>query len=92
MVLGITKEKVTLPEDIAGWLQSRSRYARIGLMSHSTAPFILPGISNHQILEIFNAGSHDLLLIPGEKICQLIFQRCEGNAKYKGKFKDQTLK
>ena len=92
MVLGITKEKIHLPNDVAGWLQSRSRYARIGLMSHSTAPFILPGVENHQILEIFNAGSHDLLLIPGEKICQLVLQRCEGSAKYKGKFKDQTLK
>ena len=91
MILGITKEKIQLPDNVAGWLQSRSRYARIGLMSHSTAPFILPGVKNHQILEIFNAGEHDLLLIPGEKICQLILQRCEGSAKYNGRFKNQTI-
>ena len=91
LVLGITKEKITLPEDICGWLQSRSRFARVGLMSHITAPFVCPGVSNYQILEIFNAGHNNLKLHPGTKICQLILQKCEGKAKYRGKFKSQTL-
>ncbi len=91
LVLGITKEKVTLPENLAGLLNSRSRFARIGLMSHITAPFITPGVSNHQVLEIFNAGPHPLRLIPGTKICQLVLVRCEGKAKYSGKFKNQKL-
>ena len=58
LVLGITQEKITLPENICGWLQSRSRYARIGLMSHITAPFVCPGVSNRQVLEIFQSGHH----------------------------------
>ena len=91
LVLGITKEKVTLPEDICGWLQSRSRFARFGLMSHMTAPFVCPGVSNKSVLEIFNAGPRALKLIPGVKICQLIFQTCKGKAKYKGIFKEQRL-
>lgn len=91
LVLGITKEKITLPEDICGWLNSRSRFARIGFMSHITAPFIMPGVSNHQVLEIFNAGPFHIKLIPNSKVCQLILQRCEGKAKYHGKFKTQTL-
>jgi len=91
LILGITKEKITLPEDICGWLNSRSRFARIGFMSHITAPFIAPGVSNHQVLEIFNAGPLHIKLIPHRKVCQLILQRCEGKAKYTGKFKNQKL-
>lgn len=89
LVLGMTKEKVTLPENICGWLQSRSRYARIGLMSHITAPFVCPGVSNHQVLEIFQTGHCRVLLRPGVRICQIILQKCEGNARYEGIFKDQ---
>lgn len=91
LVLGITKEKITLPENICGWLNSRSRFARIGLMSHITAPFIAPGVSNHQVLEIYNAGPNKIKLIPGTKICQLVFQKCEGKSKYSGIFRDQEL-
>ena len=43
LVLGITKERIALPEDLCGWLNSRSRFARIGLMSHIAAPFLAPG-------------------------------------------------
>lgn len=91
LVLGITKEKITLPDNICGWLNSRSRFARIGLMSHISAPFICPGVSNHQILEIFNASQHNIKLMPNVKICQLVLQYCKGNAKYEGVFKNQTL-
>ena len=91
LVLGITKEKITLPEDICGWLQSRSRFARVGLMSHITAPFVNPGTESRQVLEIFNAGHNNLKLHPGIKVCQLVLETCKGKTKYKGKFKAQTL-
>lgn len=91
LVLGITQEKIKLPGDICAWLNSRSRFARLGLMVHITAPFIQPGESGKQVLEIYNAGPNNLALIPGEKLCQLIFQRTEGTAIYNGKFKDQEI-
>jgi len=91
LVLGITKEKITLSESLCGWLNSRSRYARIGLMSHISAPFIAPGVSNKQVLEIFNAGHHAIKLLPNTKICQLVFQQCIGKAKYSGKWRNQEL-
>jgi dCTP deaminase len=91
LVLGLTTEKVKLPSNICGWLQSRSRFARIGLMSHITAPFIAPGVHNHQVLEIFNAAQHEIKIMGGVKICQLILEECKGNATYKGKFKTQKL-
>ena len=89
LVLGLTREKITLPVDIAGWLSSRSRFARLGLMVHISAPFIHPGISNHQVLEIFNTGPNFLKLVPGERICQFVFDRCTGQAHYQGAFADQ---
>ena len=91
LVLGITREKITLPNDICGWLNSRSRFARLGLMVHITAPLMQPGISNKQVLEIYNAAPFELELVPGEKLCQFVFERCEGQAKYRGHFKSQRL-
>lgn len=91
LVLGITKERITLPGDVCGWLNSRSRFARIGLMSHIAAPFLAPGISNRQILEIYNAGRNKIRLTPGMRICHVVLQECKGSAIYTGAWKDQEL-
>ena len=91
LVLGITREHITLPPDICGWLNSRSRFARLGLMVHITSPFMQPGIANHQVLEIYNASPYDLELMPGERLCQFVFQYCEGQAEYKGRYREQAL-
>ena len=91
LVLGITKEKISLPNNIAGWLNSRSRFARIGLMSHITAPFISPGVENRQVLEIYNAGKCRIRLLPGMRICQIVLQYCKGSAKYSGIYKSQVF-
>ncbi len=91
LVLGITQERLTLPEDVCGWLNSRSRFARVGLMSHIAAPFLAPGISNRQILEIFNAARNRIRLTPGMKICHVVLQECKGAARYAGAWKDQDL-
>lgn len=88
-ILGMTKEKITLPGDICGWLEGRSRFARLGLLIHISAGLIQPGVSNHQMLEITNLGPNALSLHAGERICQLAFQRCEGTALYQGKFQEQ---
>jgi len=91
LILGITKERIRLPGNICGWLNSRSRFARLGLMVHITAPFIQPGIDNRQVLEIYNAGPNNLEIIPGKRLCQLILERCEGSVKYRGKWYNQGL-
>ncbi len=89
-VLGITVEKITLPPYICGWLEGRSRFARVGLTVHVTASFMQPGISNKQVLEINNVSPIPLNLYPGTYICQFIFQRCVGEACYSGRFVDQV--
>lgn len=91
LILGITKESIKLPGDIAGWLNSRSRFARLGMMVHITAPFMQPGTEGRQVLEMYNASNHDLILTPGEKVCQFVFERCEGKAEYSGSYKKQEL-
>ena len=90
-VLGITKEQINLPDNMCGWLGGRTRFARLGLMVHITAAFVQPGVNNKQVLEIKNAGKNTLVLKSGEKLCQLIIEKTEGRAKYKGKFKKQEL-
>ena len=90
-VLGITQERVTLPSDLCGWLDGRSRFARLGLTVHVTAGFMQPGISNKQVLEINNVSPIPLYLYPGTKVCQFIFQKCIGNAVYSGRFSSQVL-
>lgn len=90
MVLGITKEKITLADNISGRLEGRSRFARFGLAVHVTAGFMHPGISNHQVLEIVNLGHGPLALYPGTRICQFVFEKCQGRARYTGKFVEQV--
>ncbi len=89
-VLGITQEKVSLGKGLSGWLEGRSRFARVGLLVHISASFMQPGICNHQVLEISNFGPISLNLIPGTPICQFIFQRCESPGQYSGVFAGQT--
>ena len=88
-VLGITTERVRLPAGICGWLEGRSRFARIGLVIHMTASFVQPGVDNRQVLEIGNLAPFPLILKPGVRICQLILERTEGEASYGGRFMNQ---
>jgi dCTP deaminase len=88
-VLGITEEKITLAPNLCGWLEGRSRFSRLGLLVHISASFMQPGIENKQCLEISNFSPTPLALYPGTPVCQFIFQRTLGEAKYKGKFRNQ---
>ncbi|MCL5035761.1 MAG: dCTP deaminase [Chloroflexi bacterium] len=90
-VLGITKERLSLPSYLCGWLEGRSRFARLGLMVHITASFMQPGIDNRQVLEISNVSSVPLALHPGTTICQFIFERTVGEATYDGTFRNQMM-
>ncbi|HUY98734.1 MAG TPA: dCTP deaminase [Thermomicrobiaceae bacterium] len=89
---GVTEERITLPNDICGWIQGRSRFARIGLMVHVTANFMQPGIAHaKQVLEMNNAGPIPLAIHPGTAICQIILEECVGSAAYHGRFQSQEL-
>lgn len=86
---GITRERITLAPNLCGFLEGRSRFARLGLMIHVTSAFVQPGVSNRQVLEISNVSGHPLELHAGVRICQIVLLRAEGEAVYEGRFADQ---
>jgi len=86
---GITVERITLPPDLCGFLEGRSRFARLGLMIHVTSAFVQPGVSNRQVLEMSNVAGHPLEIHAGVRLCQLVLMRTEGSAVYRGRFAQQ---
>lgn len=94
MVSSVRKLRITsyfLVSDhiLCDFAEGRSRFARLGLFVHITAGFMQPGINNRQVLEIYNASSYPLELVPGTRICQFIFMKMSGTAKYQGRFSHQ---
>jgi dCTP deaminase len=86
---GITRERITLAQDLCGLLEGRSRFARLGLMIHVTSAFVQPGVSSRQVLEMSNVSGHPLEIHAGVRICQLVVMRAEGRAAYQGRFANQ---
>ena len=89
-ILGITQERLRLGRGLCGWLEGRSRFARLGLMVHISAPFMGPGIDSQQVLEMSNFGPAPLAVHPGTAICQFIFQTLDGEEHYQGLFAGQN--
>ena len=89
LVLGTTLENIRLSGNISGKLEGRSRFARMGLMVHVSSSLVQPGVNNVQVLEILNVSPFDLVLKPGTKICQIVFDGVSSKAEYKGRFKKQ---
>ncbi len=77
MCLAKTVEKITLPPDILGVLEGRTRYARMGLAVHVTSTLVQPGSDNHQILEVVNLAPFPVKLHAGMRISQVVFERLE---------------
>lgn len=80
LVLGVTKESVTLPDNLVGWLDGRSSLARLGLMVHVTAHRIDPGWSGAIVLEFLNGGKLPIALRPGMTIGAINFETMSGSA------------
>ena len=74
--LGSTLEYIILPNDIAGRLEGRSTWGRVGLQVHSTAGLVDPGFEGTLTFELHNMGKLPLPLYPGVRIAQISFQRC----------------
>ncbi len=75
--LGKTLERITLPKNIMGRLEGRSRYARMGLSVHITSALVQPGSDNHQVLEIGNMAPFSVTLHAGMRVSQVVFTRLE---------------
>lgn len=93
-VLGVTQEKITVPDDLVVRVEGRSSLGRLGIIVHSTAGFVDPGFSGTITLEISNLNRLPVALYPGMRICQLAFEmmtspaetpyHLKPNSKYQG--------
>jgi dCTP deaminase len=94
LVLGWTAEYINIPTDtrLAARVEGKSSLARLGIGVHLTAPTIHAGFKGQIRLEIVNHGPIPIILKPGMRICQLVFELTLGTpqAGYKGQFLDQT--
>jgi len=77
LCLGKTVERITLPDDIMGRLEGRSRYARMGVIIHTTSAVVQPGSDNRQVLEIVNLAPFPIKLHAGMRISQVVFEQLE---------------
>ncbi len=73
-VLGVTEEKVGLPDDMVARVEGRSSLGRLGIVVHSTAGFIDAGFVGTITLEISNLNRMPIALYPGMRVCQLAFE------------------
>ena len=75
-VLAQTLERVYIPPDLAGFVEGRSSWARIGITIHVTAPKIDPGFDATITLEMANFGKIPVELRAGvDEPAQLMFFR-----------------
>lgn len=75
-VVGRTKERITLPEDIAGWITGRGRITLLGLNLHISTGFVQPNTKNEELFFLItNLGTASISLAPDTKICQLVLFR-----------------
>jgi dCTP deaminase len=89
-VLMWTAEFIDLPitSRVAARVEGKSSLARLGVGVHVTAPTIHAGFQGRVQLEVFNHGPRTVILTPGMRICQLIFEQTLGVADkgYEGQF------
>jgi dCTP deaminase len=83
MVLASTLEYFRLPDNIASYVTSRSKWGRLGLVI-ATAVAVHPGFSGTITLELVNHSNVPLVLYPGLKVAQMIFYSAKGAGQYRG--------
>ncbi|MFH1140178.1 MAG: dCTP deaminase, partial [Chloroflexota bacterium] len=75
-VLAQMLERFALPNDIAGRIEGRSTFARLGISVHQTAHSVKPTWSGHLTLEMYNTGPFACKLYPElQRPAQLILER-----------------
>lgn len=77
LVLGVTKERVSVPNDLVASIEGRSSVARMGVFIHISSGHVNPGSGSRDpipvTLEILNMNPSPVKLYPGMRICQLLF-------------------
>jgi dCTP deaminase len=72
-VLASTLEYFQFPDDLAGRIEGRSSWGRLGLLVHATAGFVDPGYAGALTFELSNVGRLPIELKPGLRLGQVCF-------------------
>ena len=80
-VLAVTREHVTMPDDLTGRLEGRSSIGRMGVVVHSTAANIECGFRGNITLELANMGRIPVMLYAGMRICSISFEKLTSPAR-----------
>jgi dCTP deaminase len=95
-VLGSTRERVAIPDDMVARLEGKSSLGRLGLLIHSTAGYVDPGWDGFLTLELSNVANLPITIYPGMKIGQISFfmlstpaERPYGSRETKSKYQGQ---
>ncbi len=95
LALGMTLEKVAVPNDLVGAIEGRSSVARMGVFIHISSGHVNPGSGLKApfpvTLEILNMNPAPVKLYPKMRICQLLFYTMDraarrGYDEIKGKY------
>lgn len=89
--LASTYERIELPDDIGARLEGRSSLGRLGIIVHSTAALIHPGMRGRIVLELSNLSQIPVALYPGLRICALSFETLSSPAEVPY-YKQETAK
>ena len=79
-VLAQTDEKISIPADLAAYVDGRSSLGRLGLVVHVTSGFVDPGFNGKLVLEMTNVGKIPLAIYPKMRICKLVFFKLSSEA------------
>jgi len=88
-ILTCTKEKLGLPDDIVGFVNLRSTYARLGLLS--PCGFIEAGFNGQLTVEM-TGGHFPVRIHTGERIFHVVFMQLSNRSRstYKGRYQNQV--
>lgn len=78
MLLGAVHEPLRLGGGLMGMIGGLSHLARVGLATHVTSPFVLPGWNGHLTLELVNTGPAVLRLHHGMPLARLLVFALDG--------------
>ncbi len=96
-ILGVTEEKITVPNNLVVRVEGRSSLGRLGIIVHATAGYVDPGFSGTITLEISNINRLPIALYPGMRFCQIAIEEMTSEVlepyskKESSKYQNQVL-
>jgi dCTP deaminase len=89
--IGSTLERVSIPNGLWGFIETKGNIARAGIQSHNTDGHIDPGFNGTITLEIKNNANHSIIIYPGMAFVQIhFFQATSVSLRpYAGKYQNQ---